>query len=324
MLSAIPYGPSSRQEWDGFVRDARNGHFLFHRDYMEYHADRFPDASLMFYDERGRLTGLLPATIREGVVSSHAGLSFGGVITTRTMKVELMLELFQLMCAWFRDRGASEILYKPVPHIYHQMPAEEDIYALFRAGARLVRRDVSATIDRRNRLPLSEMRKRAVARARGHGLEVQQSTDYSGFIALMDQILQARYGVHPTHSAAEMKLLAGRFPDNIRLFVTPQAGQILAGVIIYETARVAHAQYIGASEQGRETGALDLIFEHLICERYADKDYFDFGISTEDDGHYLNAGLINNKESYGARATVLDWYSIDLTSSRNGLPDQAG
>src|SRR3954447_4915308 len=116
---------------------------------MEYHADRFPDASLMFYDTRDRLIGLLPATVRNGSASSHAGLSFGGVISGSSMKVGLMLELFAAMRSALRKQGMHEIIYKPIPHIYHQVPAEEDLYALFRSGARLMRRDVSATIDRR-------------------------------------------------------------------------------------------------------------------------------------------------------------------------------
>ena len=99
---------------------------------------------------------------------------------------------------------------------------------------------------------------------------------------------------------------------------------MLAGVVIYETARVAHTQYIGAGDEGRKLGALDLILQHLIHDRYAGKDYFDFGISTEDDGRYLNGGLMKNKESYGARATVFDRYSLDLSKPQDLAPDRAG
>jgi hypothetical protein len=35
------YTGAARGLWDGFVRDSRNGTFLFFRDYMEYHQDRF-------------------------------------------------------------------------------------------------------------------------------------------------------------------------------------------------------------------------------------------------------------------------------------------
>ena len=50
----------------------------------------------------------------------------------------------------------------------------------------------------------------------------------------------------------------------------------------------------------------------LIDDVYADKTYFDFGISTERDGAYLNLGLVRNKESYGARGVAYDRYEIAL------------
>jgi hypothetical protein len=324
MLRVNDYNAASRREWDDFVRTAKNGHFLFFREYMDYHADRFPDASLMFYDERDRLVGLLPATAREEILSSHAGLSFGGVISARSMKVEPMLDLFAAMCARLRERGIREVIYKPVPHIYHQVPAEEDLYALFRLGGRLIRRDVSATIDRHARLPFSKGRSWAFKQAARNGLEVKQCLDFAAFMAIEEDLLHSKHNAQPTHTAAELAMLAGRFPDNIKLFAARRGGHMLAGVVIYETARVAHTQYIGASDEGRKLGALDLIFQYLIHDRYVAKDYFDFGISNEDDGRYLNAGLIKNKESYGARATVFDWYSLDLSKPQDLQPDRTG
>src|SRR5207342_1368532 len=79
MISTVPYAPERKAEWDAFVRRAKNGLFLFFRDYMDYHADRFEDSSLMFY-EGDRLFALLPASLQGGVLSSHGGLTFGGVV----------------------------------------------------------------------------------------------------------------------------------------------------------------------------------------------------------------------------------------------------
>lgn len=44
------YKSGLKAEWDGFVRNSKNGTFLFYRDFIEYHGDRFGDYSLMFYD----------------------------------------------------------------------------------------------------------------------------------------------------------------------------------------------------------------------------------------------------------------------------------
>ena len=75
---------------------------------------------------------------------------------------------------------------------------------------------------------------------------------------------------------------------------------------------MAHAQYQGATDLGLELRAPDLIIDKLINEYYTDKKYFDLGISTENNGHYLNKGLISFKETFGARAVVYDAYELNL------------
>lgn len=312
-IVVAPYEPGRQREWDEFVGAAKNGVFLFRRDYMDYHADRFPDASLIFADEAGRTVALLPATRRDDALVSHAGLTFGGIIADTGMKLGPMLELFEAMVERLRADGVRQLVYKAVPHIYHRVPAEEDLYALFRHGARLFRRDVSSAIDARARLPFSKGRRYAAKLARKGGVEVRRSDDFETFMRIEERLLGEKYGARPVHTAAELRLLAGRFPENIRLFAAHRGAEMLAGVVVYAGELVAHAQYIAAGEEGKRAGALDLVLEHLINEEYADRRYFDFGISTEQGGRLLNAGLAENKQGFGARAVVYDFYELDLS-----------
>lgn len=314
MVKVFNYTAERKSAWDDFVDRSKNGVFLFRRDYMEYHADRFTDFSLMFFTDEGeRLVAVMPASIKEGVLTSHAGLTFGSVVSDEGMKASLMLELFDALSAHLREHSVVRVVYKAVPHIYHRFPAEEDLYALFRHGARLFRRDVSATIRAAERLPFSKGRRWAIKQGRKHELEVARSLDFESFMLIEEHLLGVKYGATPVHTAAELALLAARFPDNIKLFAAHAGGVMLAGVVVYESAQVAHAQYIGACDEGKRSGALDLIFDYLINDYYAHKSYFDFGISTEDEGRRLNVGLIENKQSYGARAVVYDFYELDLT-----------
>src|SRR5207245_1915018 len=158
-------------------------------------------------------------------------------------------------------------------------------------------RDVSSAIRLAARLPLTKGRKCGLKLARTHHLDVQRSDRIAEFMEMEAALLHEKHGVRPTHTAAEMLLLAGRFPDNIKLFAAARDGQLLGGVMIYESRTVAHAQYIASTRAGRESAALDAVMDHLLNEVYRDKAYFDFGISTEADGKYLNHGLIENKES---------------------------
>jgi len=74
-----------------------------------------------------------------------------------------------------------------------------------------------------------------------------------------------------------------------------------------------HVQYIAAAEQGRDNGALDLLFQELIQHySHTGHRYFDFGISTEEQGRKLNEGLNFQKEGFGSRTICYDTYSVDL------------
>jgi hypothetical protein len=313
-ITVSHYQSGLKPEWDKFIAQSRNGTFLFYRDYMDYHADRFPDASLMFFTEEGSLFAVLPATAKGRTLSSHAGLTFGGIISDTRMKTPVMLDVFEVMKSHLRSEGIKSVLYKAIPHIYHQIPSEEDLYALYRNNAQLVRRDVSSAIDLREKLPFSKGRRYEIKQAQKHGLEVKQSDDFRSFMGIEEHVLGTKYDSRPVHSASEMQMLAERFPEHIKLFAAHRGDEMLAGVIVYETRSVAHAQYIAANEMGKKTGALDLILGHLINEYYSGKKYFDFGISTENNGLQLNVGLIENKQSFGARAIVHDFYEFSVAN----------
>lgn len=309
-IKAVNYAPNHKEAWDGFVRISKNGSFLFERNYLEYHADRFTDHSLLAFDG-DKLIALLPANIHGDTVTSHAGLTFGGVVSDDRMKTALMLQVFDALLEELRKAGATTLIYKAVPHIYHRLPSEEDLYALHMTGAQLIRRDVSATICMRNRLPVSKGRKSEIKK--GAHLTVARSEDFETFMRIEEEVLRTRHGKKPVHTAAELRSLAAQFPANIKLFVALKGVEMLGGIVIYESNCVAHAQYISATDEGKQTGAQDVILDYLINDYYNDKAYFDFGISTEQDGRYLNPGLQQNKESYGGRALVHDFYRLNLS-----------
>ena len=310
-ITVRSYEPALLGAWDDFLDRAKNATFLFRRGYMDYHADRFRDHSLLF-EREGRLVAVLPANRRDGALESHGGLSYGGVVCDARMSAELMLQVFEALTSHLRASGFARLVYKAVPRIYQRYPAEEDLYALFRAGARLARRDVASTIEMAERYPPHKGRRWSIKRSERNAIEVGESASFDEFMEMELRLLESKYGTKPVHSAAELRMLAERFPANIRLFTARRGGELLGGTVIYETPLVAHAQYIAATDAGRELGALDRLFAWLLDEVYAAKRYFDFGISTEAEGRILNHGLIENKESWGARATVNDHYELDL------------
>lgn len=311
-MEVIKYASEHKKVWDAFVAGSKNATFLFYRDYMEYHADRFTDHSLLFY-RKGKLVALLPANGEGFEINSHGGLTYGGIITDTGMKVEVMLQVFEAMILYFRQLGFTSIKYKTIPHIYHQAPAEEDLYALFKCKGALYRRDVLSVVEPQKTIKYSSTRRWEVKRAGEHAWHVGASQYFNRFMQLKVQLLKDKYNASPVHTAEEVTQLAKLFPDNIKLYTAEKEGKLGAGVIIYETASVAHCQYIATSEIGRENGALDALLHYLLTQVYCGKRYFDLGASMDaQQPNGLNSNLLANKESYGARATVHDFYELTL------------
>ena len=308
------YTPERQPEWDHFVDCSRNGTFLHKRGYMDYHNDRFADHSLMFY-RATQLAAILPAHIKENDFCSHNGLTYGGLLLPGNTTTEAVLDIFDAMFSYLRNSTtATRIIYKPTPHIYHSYPCEEDLYALFRNGATLTERKASSAIPLKKALPISGRRKLTES-VKSH-LRIIENDDFSTFWQILKERLQSKYNVAPVHSIEEITLLKSRFPENIKLYsVADSESKTLGGVVLFVTDNVVHMQYSATTEEGRRISALDYLYEELIQTRFANKEYFDFGISVEDGGRILNSGLIAYKERLGGRAVVYDTYIIDLKNS---------
>lgn len=312
MISVRQYTIDDRVAWDGFVRSAKNATFLLQRGFMDYHSDRFTDHSLMAFDD-GHLVALLPASRGEnGLIVSHGGLTYGGMLINSRMTAALALDIFLSLLDHCRSAGFARLHYKPVPHIYHRLPAEEDLHALFLCGAQLCRSDLSGTIPLRNFPGFAKSKRAGVKAAAKAGIEVAESRAHGKFWTMLAHTLSSRHGATPTHSQAELELLAGRFPEEIRLFTATRQGELCAGILMLDCGRTVHAQYIASTQEGRDVGAIDAIVSHLVTGVYRDRDWFDFGISTVNQGRELNVGLAKQKEMYGARTTVYQQYLIAL------------
>ncbi len=312
MFEVIRYTAAKAGDWNQFVAKSKNGTFLFDRRYMDYHADRFHDHSLMVY-RNGVLYALLPANAAGDTVVSHGGLTYGGLVMNARCSASGILEVFDAINAKLRQEGFRRVVYKAIPWIYHQLPAEEDLYALTNhCHAQLIIRDISSAIVRPQLLSFSESRKSGLRKAVRTGLTVRESQDVDVFWSILNENLTAKYGVRPVHSADELKLLQSRFPEEIKLWMVYRGETPLGGTWLYLTRQVLHTQYISATHDGKACGAIDLLFHVLINEVYKDYPYIDFGKSTVSDSAQLNHQLIFQKEGFGARAVCYDTYEWTL------------
>ena len=307
----VPYTESLAEVWDNFVAQSRNGTFIHTRRYLTHARDRFIDRSLLVYDEEG-LLAVLPANQEGSMMVSHRGLTYGGLITDGRATTVPLFGVFDALSEYLWSRGMTHLLYRSIPHIYHRVPAEEDLYILTCRGARLLWRHLLSIVDRRHRLPIGPRRRRGTRKADRAGVTVRTTSDFESFWNVLEEMLRERYSVKPVHDRHEILRLKELFPDQIILHGAYQADTLLGGCVIYDTGQVARVQYVASGERGRALGALDLLFETLVQKDYADRPYFDFGSSAQDTGLGINEGLVCQKEGFGARAVVQDFYEYDL------------
>lgn len=311
-MEVIKYDISWRQKWNDFIDNSKNGSFLFKRDFLEYHADRFKDFSLIVIDDK-KIIALLPANIKDSILYSHQGLTFGAFIVGIEIKMPFILEAFKRMLKYLNDHGINKLIFKNIPYIYHSYPADEIEWALVCVKANLYRKDSTITIQNSTPLKYQDRRIRSIKKA--HKLNpmiITNETD--GFDKFWKLVLEPnmhrKHNLKPVHSLDEIKLLASYFPRNIKQYNIYLDKQIMAGCTMFLNKTVAHAQYISGSDDGRSNGCLDYLFNYLIKEEFNNYAYFDFGNSNEEGGTKINSGLMDWKEGFGGRAVSHDFYEV--------------
>lgn len=299
-------------EWNQFVAESKNGTFLFDRRYMDYHADRFNDHSLLFYIGN-RLLAVLPAHASGDTFYTHNGLTYGGLVMSYRLTVVQTVNLFRELNERLRKGGFRHVRYKCIPWIYHRLSSDEDLYALFHeCHARIVARDFATNIFLSDEMQWERIRRRGVARAQKAGVSVERSGSYAAFWDILTKNLRTKYGVMPVHTLQEIELLHSRFPRNIQLYQAVKDGEVLGGVVLYVSHQVVHAQYSSATSDGKKLGVIDLLYDRIFSD-FRNYPYFDFGRSTENpDGSGLNEKLVFQKEGFGGRGLCYDIYEYDL------------
>jgi hypothetical protein len=306
-----PYQPAAKKTWDAFIRAGKNGNFLFLRDYMDYHSDRFADHSLLFFRE-SKLLGCLPAHQADDTLYSHQGLTFGGLVIGSGRHLVDVLAMFASLRAYMKQHGLRRLVYRAMPYPYHRLPADEDIFALYRFGARVIDVKATAALRMGSAPAMDDGRRRNINKAKAGGLVVARDWDFGGFMNLCTQALGERHRARPTHTAAEMERLSAAFPDNIQLYTARSGSDLLAGSIFFVNPTCWRGQYAADSEPGRKSAAMSAVYHYLFEKVWTPGMWYDFGHSMDPQTGALNEGLFMFKESLGARTIAQLTYCMDV------------
>ena len=305
------YTKENRLAWDTFISGAKNATFLFARDFMEYHSDRFTDYSLLVYKD-DLLYAVLPANIVGDKLYSHKGLTYGSLVLSKSAKLLYTFEAFKALLAFLDAKAISTLELRNIPTFYNTMPSDELSYFLFKANATLIKRDALMVIDTSTKIKFQKNRREGINKAKRNGLTIAVDHNFEGFWnEILIPNLQKKHGVAPVHSLEEIQLLAAKFPDHIKQVNVYKDNVIVAGTTLFLTKTTIHPQYVSGNSDKNAFGSLDLAYDYIINHFDSSRRYFDFNISSEENGTALNSGLIFWKESCGARTYVADNYLID-------------
>jgi len=308
-IAARRYERAERRRWDEFVEASNNGHFMHRRAYMDYHADRFDDCSLLF-ERGGSLLAVLPAHRRGDALVSHDGLPFAGLLTRQRAHLASVEEVASALLTFMASEGLRRLVYRPVPFPYHRTPAEEDQWVLERLGARVSDVKLGSILACRDAPPVRKERRRQARLAQRCGVRIGRSKDFGAFMELLADFLHWRYGATPVHTREEMELLASRFPEEICLYTAEREGVLLGGLILYHAERCSRLQYIATSRQGRALRAGDALYAHVLGLDVGP--WIDLGHSMDPISGEVNRTLLDYKESFAARALLRRTWELSL------------
>ncbi len=296
--------------WNQFVAKAKNATFLFHRDFMEYHSDRFEDYSLMIFDQK-KLCAVIPANFKDQKVYTHQGLTYGGIVFLGNLKFSESLGIYKSALEFLLNNAIQHFVVKVLPRIYSTEGVDELDYLLFLTKSTLVRRDLTIAVDRSNEYKIQSNRMEGVKKGIKNQLQIRADQNFEAFWEeLLVPHLKQRFQSTPTHSSKEIQQLASIFPENIRQYNVYHQEKLVAGATLFITDTVVHTQYISANDDKQQLGSLDFLFHYLIKEAYTDKRFFDLGTSSENAGRAVNKGLLYWKECFGGKGYAQDTYKV--------------
>ncbi|HLP98576.1 MAG TPA: GNAT family N-acetyltransferase [Sideroxyarcus sp.] len=302
--------------WEAFVATAPMATFLHSRAFLSYHGDRFRDRSLMVYDHDSLVAIFVAAESADDtrIIVSHPGITYGGLLHQGMVGGNVIVEIFQAIISHYKKQGYAGIIYKAIPSFYHQIPCEEDVWALSKLGFENIRTDLGRTISLTAPLVWGDKRQRGLVKSRKAGVTVSHGWENAEALwNITADNLSRKHGLTPVHTLNEIRLLHDLCPDNLDWIVARLGEEAVAGAMLFLTPTVVHVQYGSSSARGYELDALEMVYYKAI--EYAQglgKKYFSFGISTEQEGRILNESLDRFKKKFSAGGACSQSYSLDF------------
>ena len=321
MFKFKQYTKDNESQWDQFVPTGNNGTLFHLREFLNYHPEgRFKDHSILI-EKKENLFSVFPAAEQDldnkRFLVSHPGSTVGSFVVPENLSIADAMSMSEALVDYARGNDFAGIRITVPPTLYQSRLSNYMDFAFFKQGFTYAKRDVTSILFledslEKNLAKFRSSHRRAVRNAQDKGVVVRQSNDFDSFYRILEQNLNIRHGVTPTHTLEELKDIHARFPDKVNLVVAFVDGKMVAGVVNFiVNEHVVLAFYISHDEAFQEYRAVNLlfysIFDWAIQQGFKIYDFGTFTVNEEP-----NMGLGRFKENFGASGVFRDTIELKL------------
>lgn len=315
-LKIMEYDSRHKEKWDRFVMEkSMNGTFLQTKNFLDYHGERFRDASLIIYKGNDTIVAVVPACEmnEQGrkIFHAHCGSTFGGIVIAESFyNIEHMDALMTVLENYLREKKYDEVCIKCTSDIFSKQNSNLLYYFLFQRGYSSYD-ELSCYVDFAHYNEdiisnFSSSRRRDYKYSLKNDLlyrKIDDKEEIESFYKILCDNLQ-KFGAKPVHSLDELlDFKEARLKDTVEFYGVFQGEQMIAGSMVFLFgSQVFHTQYLAADQSCLKLFPMNFLDANLIMTaRERGFRYFSFGTSTEEHGKILNKKLAEFKEGFGTQ-----------------------
>jgi len=308
----------NQEEWDRFVDASYNGSVFHKMKFLSYHPKgRFDYTFLGFYTKKGALAAVLPCVVKEGVLRSPAGASFGGIVLKQISFITVY-NVVQNFLSWSSKKGIRQIYFTHAPLIYNDKFAQDLDFVLHYCGFENRCNLFSSILDLfwfaeddpiKN---LSSPGQRAIRKSYKEDVKIVETDDLEEFYPILVKN-KAKFGIKPAHSLEELNKLRALFPGYFKLFAAYYKEKMVTGVFSFHcNQRVLLTFYIASLPEYQHIRPVNrALYDVAVWACKNGYKYLDLGVSmnTESNNPMEPAwSLISFKEFIGSRGFLRPYY----------------
>ena len=326
-LKIKSYDRSCREKWDDFVMNhSVNGTFLQTRNFLDYHGDRFEDASIIIYKGNDTTVAVVPAcAIAENgkkIFSAHQGSTFGGIVIAEEFynigHVETVVNVLE---DYLIQNEYKEVCLKCTSDFFAKRNGNLLYYFLFQKGYTSYdeisfyvdfgqyNADIASNFNAGRRRDYKYSLKNALIFRR-----LETADEIKKFYDILCGNL-LKFDAKPIHSLGEiMDFWESRLKDIVEFYGVFQGERMIAGSMMFvfdnfDGNSVFHTQYLAADQGCLKMYPMNFMDYNLIkTARDRGFRYISFGTSTLEHGKVLNKPLAEFKEGFGTQYGVNKTY----------------